>query len=115
VARVLWAPDLASTTATDDALIVRARKSYMAGRSGDITLVVKPNWMTASTGTTHGSPYDYDTHVPIAFMGAGIAPGKYPAAATPADIAPTLAALTGIKLPHADGHALREALAAPTR
>lgn len=110
VARVLWASDLAATTPTDDPLIARARKSYKAGRSGDLTFVVKPNWMLAATGTTHGSPYDYDTHVPVAFMGAGVAPGRYPSAATPADVAPTLASMVGITLPHADGRPLREAL-----
>ena len=117
LARVLWAADLASTTPTDDPLVARARKSYKAGRSGDLTFVVKPNWIVSSTttGTTHGSPYDYDTHVPVVFFGAGIAPGRYPSAATPADVAPTLAALTGTKLPLADGRPLGDALAQPPR
>jgi len=44
------------------------------------------------------------------FLGAGIEPGQYLGPATPADIAPTLAFLTGVTLAHADGRVLAEAL-----
>ena len=50
-------------------------------------------------GTGHGSPYDYDRHVPIIFMGVGIKPGKYSSPCGPEDIAPTLARLLGIEYP----------------
>jgi arylsulfatase A-like enzyme len=43
-------------------------------------------------------------------MGAGIKPGRYDQAATPADIAPTLAKLCGITLPKAEGRPLTAAL-----
>jgi hypothetical protein len=49
--------------------------------------------------------------VPLVLFGAGVKRGRYASAATPADIAPTLAALVDISLPHATGRALREALA----
>ena len=39
-------------------------------------------------------------------MGRGIKPGRYDQAATPADIAPTLGALSGVTLPRAEGRAL---------
>ena len=51
----------------DDALAQRVKKSYYPGHSGDVLLVVKPYsilWGSAS-GTTHGSPHPYDTHVPL--------------------------------------------------
>ena len=50
-------------------------------------------------GTGHGSPYDYDRHVPIIFMGSGIKPGKYAVPCGPEDIAPTLGRLLGIEYP----------------
>jgi arylsulfatase A-like enzyme len=80
-------------------------------RSGDLTVVLKPYWMLQATGTTHGSTYGYDTRVPLFLMGAGITAGEYRQAASPADIAPTLAFLAGITLPRAQGRVLVEALA----
>lgn len=49
------------------------------------------------TGTNHGSPYDYDSYVPILFHGAGIKSGIYPDTILTIDIAPTLAHLIGVK------------------
>jgi predicted AlkP superfamily pyrophosphatase or phosphodiesterase len=81
-------------------------------------MVPKPYWLMDSTpmgktrpyGTGHGTPYNYDQHVPILLMGYGIRPGEYYREVTPADIAPTLAALCGITLASRDGHVLAEAL-----
>ena len=70
----------------------------------------KPYWIASSGTTSHGSGYAYDTHVPLLLMGKGIAPGEYLQPASPADIAPTLAYLAGITLPHASGRVLAEAL-----
>ena len=50
-------------------------------------------------GTGHGSPYDYDRHIPIVFMGADIRPGRYPRPCGLEDIAPTLAKLLGFDYP----------------
>ena len=63
-------------------------------------------------GTDHGSPYSYDTHVPLAFFGVPFRPGMYHEHAEPVDLAPTLASLLGINAPTgAVGHVLTEALA----
>ena len=60
---------------------------------------------------THGTPYSYDTHVPLIIMGARVTPGSYAQAATPADIAPTLSALLGVQPPsNATGRVLVEAI-----
>ena len=63
-----------------------------------------------ASGTTHGSAYGYDTRVPLLLMGSRITAGEYLQAASPADIAPTLAYLAGITLPRAQGRVLVEAL-----
>jgi predicted AlkP superfamily pyrophosphatase or phosphodiesterase len=68
-----------------------------------------------SYGTSHVSPYNYDQHVPVLLMGFGIQPGEYFQPITPADIAPTLAALCGITLAPRDGHILSEALTKPAK
>jgi arylsulfatase A-like enzyme len=55
----------------------------------------------------HGSPYDYDRHVPLLFFGAGIVPGRSATKVRTTDLAPTLAGLAGIAAPAAlDGKAL---------
>ena len=48
-------------------------------------------------GTGHGTPYSYDRHVPIIFMGRGIKPGQYNEVSGPEDIAPTLAYISGFE------------------
>jgi len=68
--------------------------------------VPKPGWITAARGTTHGSATPDDQQVPILLLGRGIKPGRYDQPATPADIAPTLAALVGVALPRAEGQPL---------
>ncbi len=65
-----------------------------AKRSGDIQIVTQPGWFAGrAIGTTHGSPYNYDTHVPLLFYGWGIPKGETLRRTSIADIAPTLAAL----------------------
>jgi predicted AlkP superfamily pyrophosphatase or phosphodiesterase len=62
-------------------------------------------------GSTHFSPYDYDKHVPVLFMGPGIRPGKYHANVSPIDIAPTLATMLSIETPSgSEGRVLTEML-----
>ncbi len=60
------------------------------------------------TGTNHGSPYFYDRHVPMIFMGPGIPHGRDPYRAKTVDFAPTYARILGIAYPaDLDGHALK--------
>ena len=111
MASVYWSADIAATTPVDDPVLAKLRKGYVAGRSGDLAVVQRPNWIVGATGANHGTPYDYDARVPVLLFGAGIMPGRYATAATPVDIAPTLAALTNIRLAKTDGRVLTEALA----
>ena len=90
-------------------------RSHFSGRSGDLTVIYKPDWVDSETGTSHGTPFGYDARVPLFLFGKSIAPGEYPALASPTDIAPTLAFLAGITLPRADGRVLDEALTRAAR
>jgi predicted AlkP superfamily pyrophosphatase or phosphodiesterase len=70
-------------------------------RSPDVILIPEPMsivWANKG-GTTHGSPYSYDTHVPLIFYGSRVKPGVYSTVCSPCDIAPTLAVLFGVGLP----------------
>jgi arylsulfatase A-like enzyme len=73
-------------------------------RSGDVFVATKPysfwgKYAEKDYGDSHGSPYEYDTHVPLAFMGPGIEPGEDAAPVAIADLAPTLAHLLGVNAP----------------
>lgn len=76
-------------------------RGYHAKRSGDIVIVLESGWYSATRvqGTTHGSPYSYDTNVPIIFYGARIPKGSSVRYHTITDIAPTISALLEIKFP----------------
>ena len=114
VARAITRAQLAAPeTAADDYAVKALRRSMVPDRSGDLFLVPKPNWITNTEGTTHGSPNAYDREVPVVFYGAGIKPGRYAGEASPADIVPTLAALVGVRMPKVDGRVLQDALAVP--
>lgn len=77
-------------------------RGHHAKRSGDVVLNLEPAWYTSSfiTGTTHGSAYTYDTHVPIIFYGHGIKKGSSVRYHAITSIAPTLSMLLNISLPN---------------
>jgi arylsulfatase A-like enzyme len=110
IQRVFRREELRDGAKSNDPLLRAAALSYFEGRSGDLVIALKPGWMFGSTGTTHGNASIDDKHVPIVFMGRGVKPGRYMQAVTPADVAPTLAALSGVTLPKAEGHVLRMAV-----
>ncbi len=115
IARVFQRDQLRDAAASRDGLLRAAALSYVPQRSGDLVLAMAPGWTFADLGTSHGTANPYDQQVPIVFMGPHLKPGEYREAATPADIAPTLAALSGITMPRAEGHVLRAALVTPPR
>nr|MBA3296242.1 alkaline phosphatase family protein [Acidobacteriota bacterium] len=84
-----------------------AALSHYPARSGDLIIVPKEHWMlSTSSATTHGTLYAYDQRVPIIFYGPGVPAGTRDDAATPADIAPTLAVLAGVRFEAPDGKPL---------
>jgi predicted AlkP superfamily pyrophosphatase or phosphodiesterase len=71
-------------------------------------------YTVGASGTDHTSPYNYDTHVPLAFYGLPFQAGTYRTSVEPVDMAATLASLLGINAPtHSVGRVLIEALAPP--
>jgi predicted AlkP superfamily pyrophosphatase or phosphodiesterase len=76
------------------------QNGYNQKRSGDVLLNYEPAWIEFSrTGTTHGSPYSYDTHVPLLFYGCEIKQGSSSEPVNITDIAPTIAQLLNIQFP----------------
>ncbi len=84
------------------ALGERVVNGYNAERSGDLVLIYKPYNITwKGAGTTHGSPYSYDTHVPVFFYGPSFKAGRYADEFYITDIVPTLCAVMHIDEPAA--------------
>ncbi len=111
VDRVYSRDELARVSAASDPMLRQLANSYVSARSGDFAIVFKPYWLVGGgNGASHGTPYHYDTHVPVLLAGSGIIPGEFSRPVTPLDIAPTLAYLTGITLSRAQGQVLVEAL-----
>ncbi len=81
----------------------RVRRSVYPGRVGDILIAFKPNRVPATAGatyvSTHGSPWDYDRRVPILFWWKGATSHERVLPLDTVDIAPTIAAVTGVKPP----------------
>ena len=112
IARVFRAEEVRDGAKATDPLLRAAALSYYPGPSGDLILIPKPGWMFSARGTTHATANADDQRVPILVMGAAVKPGTYWQPASPADVAPTLAALCGVTLPSTDGRVLSEAIAA---
>lgn len=117
VLRVMPGSGLDARRDSTDPIERAAAMSYVPGQSGDIIMVPKPYWITTdSSAATHGTLHPYDQHVPVIFMGKSfIKPGRYKDAASPADIAPTLAALVDLPMSGIEGKALSVAVAVPTQ
>jgi hypothetical protein len=111
VARVYTREQLLSGEVAPDTIGRRILRGYNLTRSGDLEIVLEPYWMRVASGTTHGTPYAYDTHVPLVFMGPGIRPGRYDATVALNDLAPTVATLLAIETPSgSQGRVLNEIL-----
>jgi len=91
----------AQATTMPDVLRQRIENGYHSERCGAIEIVTKPGWYQwyGNTGTTHGSPYPYDTHIPLLFMGWGVNQGKSNKQHYMTDITPTISALLRIQAP----------------
>ena len=95
----LRAGALAQTPATDAILA-----NFHEERSGDIYVVFEPHWFVsefdgASVTGSHGSPWRYDTHVPVIWMGPDIDAARIGRRVETVDVAPTIAAYLGIRPP----------------
>lgn len=111
VARVYTGEQLVAGNAASDAAGRRILNGYNGSRGADLVILLEPYWMYGSSGTTHGSPYVYDTHVPVIFYGPGLKPGSRWNAIAVNDIAPTLSAILQVEPPSgSSGRVLAEIL-----
>jgi arylsulfatase A-like enzyme len=99
VARVYTRQQILDGRPAYDPIDSRVLRSFNARRSGDLEIVLDPFWIRGGSGATHGSPYNYDSHIPLVFMGGGIQAGRYYEAVALNDVAPTIAALLDIEVP----------------
>jgi predicted AlkP superfamily pyrophosphatase or phosphodiesterase len=114
-----------SSIPVSDPIARKVLNGFYRQRSGDVIVVFEPynilfdppdDPTDPRSSATHGSPYGYDTHVPLIIMGRGFGPGRYAQAATPADIAPTLAHFLEVQAPGCSvGRVLTEALTGEVR
>ena len=95
-------------------LLKQVRRNQHVTRSGDIYVIQEPYWFLFDEGpipSMHGSPWRYDTHVPIIFSGPGINAQTVSRLVHPVDVAPTIAAFLGMTPPAtAQGQPLKEVL-----
>jgi len=100
----------------DNELYRAVVRNFHPKRSGDVFLVFEPNWFINDfdglvVASTHGSPWNYDTYVPIVFAGHGLAPQSIDRRVHTVDIAATLSSYLGIKAPSGSvGKPLKEAI-----
>ncbi len=114
VFRVFTYDQLIEGSVTPDLVGRMMMDGFNARRGADLSIVLDPYWIFAGSGTTHGSPFGYDAHVPVIFMGAGIRAGRYDGSIAVNDIAPTLATMLGIETPSGSvGRVLKEMFTAP--
>lgn len=88
------------------------RNVFYPNRSGDVYVLLQPAWIEGrNKGTTHGTTYTYDTHVPFLLYGWGVRPGQTFRRTHIHDIAPTITALLGILEPNGNvGNPIEEAI-----
>lgn len=103
------------TDGLSDTFLMRAiLRNFHPKRSGDIYVLFEPNVFISdfdglTVASTHGSPWRYDTFVPVIFAGANLKPRTVSRPVTPYDVAPTLASYLGVKPPSASiGNPLSE-------
>ena len=97
--RVYTRDQLAAGAVTGDALSRRVENGFHLRRSADLEFIPDPYWMISTAAAMHGSPFSYDSHVPVIFMGPGIKAGRYDESITVNDVAPTLAAILEVETP----------------
>jgi hypothetical protein len=109
--RVYTRTRLLSGAVLDDFVDRRVRAGFHHQRASDLFIVPEPYWLFEKSGTSHGTPYNYDSHVPVVFMGPGVKRGRYNEKAAVNDVAPTLATMLDVEIPSgSSGRVLSEML-----
>jgi hypothetical protein len=99
VLRVYTRRQLMNGAALEDQLGRRVMNGFDVKRSADLTILLEPYWIYSRSGTTHGTTFSYDAHVPVIFCGMSVKPGRYHQQIAVNDIAPTLATLLSVETP----------------
>jgi predicted AlkP superfamily pyrophosphatase or phosphodiesterase len=104
IARAITSDRLRQGAVADDMTSKAVLANFHGERSGDIYVVFEPHWFIAdfdglTVASTHGSPWRYDSFVPVIFAGPGIAAARVGREIHTVDVAPTIAAYLGVKAP----------------
>ena len=99
IARVYTRHEILSGQVQRDDIGRAISLGFYGPRSGDLIVLQEPYYLFDATGTSHGTPYNYDTHVPLVFLGPHIKAGIYSNRVAINDVAPTLATILGIDQP----------------
>jgi arylsulfatase A-like enzyme len=104
IASAFTRTDLLTQRVPATAEAARVLRNHHPERSGDIYVVLEPNWFVndfdgLTVATTHGSPWRYDTYVPLTFTGMGLPPRVVNRPVETVDVAATLSLLLGTKFP----------------
>jgi predicted AlkP superfamily pyrophosphatase or phosphodiesterase len=111
IARVYTRSQLLEGRTEPDTIGRAVALGFFGPRSGDLLILPEPYYVFEASGASHGTPYDYDNHVPVIFFGPQIKPGMYNNRIVVNDIAPTLAQILGVETPTASmGRVLAEIL-----
>ncbi len=95
IAQIFSADDVKNHTLPAEQFERQILRTYFEGRSGDIVMIPKPNYVISYATTTHLTGHSYDRYVPMIFLGKPFRAGLY-ASGFVVDIAPTLSFLMGI-------------------
>jgi predicted AlkP superfamily pyrophosphatase or phosphodiesterase len=99
ILRVYTRDQIQSGQVAADSIGRRMMNSFNQRRGPDIQFIPEPYWTVSDSVATHGSPFIYDSHVPVIFMGSGVKPGRYDVSVAINDIAPTLATILDVETP----------------
>jgi predicted AlkP superfamily pyrophosphatase or phosphodiesterase len=111
ISRVDRFQDLLRGDTINDPITRRWVHQFPAQSNVEMVITLTPLSIFSGLVATHGAPYDYDTHVPMIFVGPWFVPGRYPEFVRTVDLAPTLAEIAGVKPgERIDGVVLRRAL-----
>jgi arylsulfatase A-like enzyme len=99
VFRVYTRERLMDGATLEDQVGRRLMNGFYVRRGADVFVMLEPYWMFGASGTTHGTTFSYDAHVPVIFLGAGVKAGRYYHSVAVNDIAPTLATMLDVETP----------------
>lgn len=95
----VYSADVIAAGSLNDEVVQMYKRGHSPDRCGDVYILLQPGWVDMSwseQGTTHGSPYTYDTHVPLLFYGKNIKKGHSYDKVNVTQIAPSISAMLGI-------------------